>query len=384
MAAKKVPQIMYVLESRQWGGAEAYVRHLLEGLDRELWQVCLVCPPTEALAPLRDWAQRARIPIEELPGERPGDVFSLWTFFRSRRPDIVHFNLHHPFACRYAILAATLAGVPVRIATNHLPTISPRAYTWKGRLALRLAYRSVHCMLVDSETNRRRALAQYPIASERLLVVPHGIRLEDFPGEDMRASVAEEFGLKVHAPIVGTVGRLSVQKATEDLIEAAALVQHHVPEVQFLIVGEGERRAALERLVRERGLGSTVRFAGYREDVPRLLGAMDIFVLPSLYEGMPFAILEAMAAARPVVATRVDAVPEVVVDGETGLLVPPRDPPRLAEALLHLLAHPDRAREMGRRGRERVRVHFSRERMLETITGLYRALLSQKKGRDDR
>jgi len=377
---ERKPRLMYILESRSWGGAEAYVRHLIEGLEREAWAVSLVCPQTEALAPLLEWARRVGVRLHRLPGERPQHVPALVRFFRRHRPDLVHFNLHHPFACRYAILAAALAGVPARIATNHLPTLPPTAYTWKGRLALRLAYRCVHRMLVDSETNRRRALAQYPIAPEKLSVVPHGVRLEDFPVEGTRTSVAEEFGLNIRAPIIGTVGRLSSQKATEDVIEAAVSVRRRFPEAQFLIVGDGERRAALERLVEARGLCASVRFTGYREDVPRLLAAMDVFVLSSLYEGMPFSVLEAMAAARPVVATRVDGVPEVVVEGETGLLVPPRAPEQLAEAIAVLLAHPERAREMGRRGRERVRRHFSRERMVEAITNLYRAMIAQKIG----
>lgn len=371
------PALMYVLESRSWGGAEAYVREIIEGLDREAWDVSLVCPQTEALAPLLRWAHQAGLRLHALPGERPQHVPALITFFRTHQPDIAHFNLHHPFACRYAILAATLAGIPVRIATNHLPTIPPNVYTWKGRLALWLAYRCVHVMLVDSETNRRRALANYPIVPGKLRVIPHGIRVEDFPTEGMRASVAAEFGLHASAPIVGTVGRLSLQKATEDFIEAAALLRQRFPDAQFLIIGEGERRAELEQLVEARGLRASVRFTGYREDVPRLLAAMDVFVLSSLYEGMPFSILEAMAAARPVVATHVDGVPEVVVEGETGLLVPPREPEKLAEAIGFLLAHPDRAREMGRRGRERVHMHFSWKHMVETIEQLYGTLMAR-------
>ncbi len=371
------PALMYILESRSWGGAEAYIRHVIEGLDREAWDVSLACLPTEALAPLLRWARRAGLRLHALPGERPQHLPALVTFFRTYRPDIAHFNLHHPFACRYAILAATLAGIPVRIATNHLPTIPPNVYTWKGRLALWLAYRCVHVMLVDSETNRRRALAHYPIAPGKLRVVPHGIRVEDFPTEGTRASVAAEFGLNAREPIVGTVGRLSFQKATEDFIEAAALLRQRFPDAQFLIVGEGERRAELEHLVEARGLRANVRFTGYREDVPRLLAAMDVFVLPSLYEGMPFSILEAMAAARPVVATRVDGVPEIVVEGETGMLVPPREPEKLAKAIGFLLAHPDHAREMGRRGRERVRTHFSWEHMVEMIGQLYGTLTAR-------
>ncbi len=372
------PVLMYVLESRQWGGAEAYVCRLLEGVDREAWEVSVVCPQTEGLAPLLDWARCAGLRLYALPGERPHHLPILTRFFRRHRPDIVHFNLHHPFACRYAILAAALAGVPARLATNHLPTIPPDAYTWKGRLALRLAYRSLHRMLVDSETNRRRALAHYPIAPAQLLVIPHGVRIEDFPTEGTRAAVAEELGLNARAPIIGTVGRLSRQKATEDFIEAAASVRQHFPDAQFLIIGEGERRTELERLVHARGLQTVVRFTGYRQDVPRLLAALDVFVLSSLYEGMPFSILEAMAAARPVVATCVDSVPEVVLEGETGLLVPPRAPEKLADAIVLLLAHPERAGEMGRRGRERVRLHFSRERMIETITDLYRAMIASR------
>jgi len=187
--------------------------------------------------------------------------------------------------------------------------------------------------------------------------------------------------LPISGPIVGTVARLAPKKGQVDLIEAAALVVRRRPDVTFVLAGDGELRGDLSAQAKSLGLNGHVRFLGAVDDPIPLLGRMDIFTLPSHMEGMSNAMLEAMAAGRPIVATGVGGNSEVVVPGETGLLVPPRDPARLAEAILALVNDPKRAAAMGAAGRARVRAEYSVETMVKRLEDLYRELLARKAAR---
>jgi glycosyltransferase involved in cell wall biosynthesis len=174
-------------------------------------------------------------------------------------------------------------------------------------------------------------------------------------------------------PIVLAVGRLDAQKGHAYLLAAAA----DIPDALFVFVGEGRERSALEAQARALGVAERVRFLGHRDDVPDLLAACDVFVLPSRYEGLPLSVLEAMAAARPVVATAIEGTDEIVRHGETGLLVPPAAPSALAEAIRAVLADRALATRMGQAGRARVGREFSMSRMIDEVTGVYDELLER-------
>ncbi len=167
-------------------------------------------------------------------------------------------------------------------------------------------------------------------------------------------------------------------KGHASLIDATVQILEKFPNTKVLLVGDGPRRSQMENKVSALALSDTIIFTGIRQDVREILPLFDLFVLPSLSEGLPVSILEAMAASKPVVATYVGGVPEAVVDGVTGLLVPPRDPTALAQAIVHLLGDPDLRQQMGQAGRERVLEHFSVERMVERTQNLYEQLLVAK------
>jgi len=169
-----------------------------------------------------------------------------------------------------------------------------------------------------------------------------------------------------------TVARLDPQKGLHDLVAAAALV----PEARVMVVGEGPERRALETRIAHLGLGDRVHLLGFRSDVPDLLAGSDLFVLPSLFEGLPLSILEAMAAGKPVVATAIGGNDEAVVDGATGLLVPPGDPRALADAIRALLRDPERRRRLGEAGRRRAEAEFSAPAMVRRVAAVYDELLA--------
>jgi glycosyltransferase involved in cell wall biosynthesis len=214
------------------------------------------------------------------------------------------------------------------------------------------------------------------------VTIYNGVDVTRFPVASVQATAQARraIGMPVGVPLVGSLGRLHPQKGFSDLLTAFAQVRQRVSSVRLFVAGDGELRDDLEAQARSLGIAAAVTFAGVRADVSEILAALDVFVLPSLWEGMPNAVLEAMAAGLPVVATAVGGTPEVVVDRVTGLLVPPQDPGALARAIERLLRDPGLRRTMGRAGRRRVERHFHIQETVRQVQDLYEALLRDKAG----
>jgi glycosyltransferase involved in cell wall biosynthesis len=208
------------------------------------------------------------------------------------------------------------------------------------------------------------------VPAARAVTVHEGIDLERVDAAPA-AKLHEELWLPHHAPIVGNVAALVPHKGQRHLIEAAALVVRQVPDARFVIAGEGELRPALERQIREHHLEKHVLLAGFRPDVLSLHKAFDIFVMSSVTEGLGTSLLDAMACAKPVVATAAGGIPEVVAEGETGFIVPPRDHQAMAGAIVKLLKEPALQQRLGTAGRARVRDRFSADRMLRDTLRVY-------------
>ena len=221
-----------------------------------------------------------------------------------------------------------------------------------------------------------RALVEHlGVPTARQTIIPFGVDVRRFAATDV--ATRQELGLPEQGAVVGTVCRLvEPKKGLSVLLKAMATLTVQHPGCQLLIVGDGPARGSLESLSRELRLSDCTRFAGARRDIPRILPLVDLFVLPSLYEGFGIAILEAMAAAKPVVATAVGGIPEFVVPGETGLLVQPGNPAHLAQAIGSLLRDPERAVRMGARGRERVVAGFQVSTVVRRHEQVYEACLA--------
>jgi glycosyltransferase involved in cell wall biosynthesis len=277
---------------------------------------------------------------------RDPSLAALVRLLRGAGPRVVHVTDVWP----QALAAARLARVPRLLVTHHTPEL-PRRDNLAGRAWQRLGWATRPEVIYTSEADRERD------GREPSHVVPLGIDLDRFAAA--RPALAKD------GPIVGNVARLAPQKDHATLLEAARLLG----DVRFVIVGDGELRTELER----RADGLPVELTGARDDVPELLASFDVFAFPSLFEGLCLAVIEAQAAGVPVVATPVGGIRETVVDGETGLLVPPRDPAALAAAIRRLLDDPDLARRLADEARRRVRERFSEQRMVELTLGLYEA-----------
>jgi glycosyltransferase involved in cell wall biosynthesis len=266
--------------------------------------------------------------------------------------------------------AARYAGVPAVVQTQHLPW---RIGSHKPRARLFHALEPVDRVIMVSEA-QRRTYERIGLPADRIATVPNGVRPRDAGLGPERARA--ELGLDPEAPVVLTVGRLTVMKGQRHLVNAVPGLAARFPGLQVVLIGHGHLREALERQAADLGVAHVVHLAGHRPEARLLLDAADVFVLPSVNEAMPLALLEAMDAGLPVVATRVFGSAEVVVDGETGLLVPPGDPGALGSALARLLADPRLRRRYAAAGRRRYLEAFTSARMAADTLAVYRRVLT--------
>ena len=312
------------------------------------------------------------------PLKDPAALVALARLIRRGRYDIVH--THSSKAGILGRWAARLAGVPIIVHTVHgwghhdrqRPLVR-RVYILLERIAQRVTDR----LIVVSLRNIEKGLADSIAVPEKYVTIRSGIELDRFrlparPREAVRAGL----GIPQGAVVVGTVTRLSPQKAPLDFVAAAAQVAAQWRDVHFVIVGDGPLRAAVEAQLSALGLAGRVRLTGLRRDVPDLLHSFDIFALTSLWEGLPRVLPQAMAAGLPIVATAVDGNAEAVTDGSSGFLTPPGDPSAMAGALVRLLDDPALRREMGQAGQTRVE-EFGAHKMIQDIAALYELLLAE-------
>jgi len=214
------------------------------------------------------------------------------------------------------------------------------------------------------------------IAKGKICLIENGVNLEMFTTNSSSQAIKESLGIKKEALVVGTIGALTREKGHQYLLRAALKVIRIYPEAIFLLVGDGIERPGLEKTASSLGIKDSVIFAGMRKDVPEILSILNVFVLPSLNEGLPMALLEAQAAQIPVVATSVGAIPDVLENGVTGMLIPPKDPQAIAEAIIMILSDKKLASGIAQKGFERVRDNFSSEKMASKYLSIYRELLS--------
>jgi glycosyltransferase involved in cell wall biosynthesis len=364
--------VVHFTDSTALGGAEAMLLRILRHLDRERWRPVLLHYPNDAAQALAEEAGRLDVETRVVPG-RVGaagltELPALVRAIGAERPAILHAHLVWALRCTRGLLAARIARVPAVVATQQL-FVAPesRPPRRKHRVVSRLVDRYM-AVSAAMAAEMRPLIA----GKGRLSVVRNAIEPDRFLADGAaRAAVRASLTGAVDRPILLTLARLDFQKGLDHLIETAALL----PEPIFAVAGDGPERERLEALARDRGVAERVRFLGRREDVAELLGACDVYVLPSLFEGLPVSVLEAMAAGRPVAATRIGGTDEAVVDGVTGRLVPPGDPPALAAALAAMLRDPEGLCSMGAAGRARVVERFSATTMGANVGRVYDEVL---------
>ena len=364
---------LILISSLETGGAERVTVSFLCRLTR-LGSDIRVCTVTARHdGPLAAELSDARVIRHDLGARRLADPFAfprLMRLLRRARIDIVH--AHGQDASILGAVVRCVSRVPL-VVTRHV--LDEPSEDWRQSLRARFALAAIRradaVVAVSSAVADRLAeIAGLPRSAIR--VIYNGIELERFDQPDLiarRAMLRGALGIDPDAPVVLVPAVLREGKGHEVLLDALPSLRARVPSVRVAFAGGGEREAALRSLARSHGDG--VVFLGPRQDIADLLAACDLVVLPSLAEALPTALIEAAAAGRPVVATRVGGAAEIVEDGRTGLLVPPGDPSALAEAIASVLADPDRARAFGEVARRRARERFALDLQIERTLALW-------------
>ena len=346
-------------------------------------QLFVACPSHGALTEaLR--AEGAEVLV--FPMRKTYDLLAIYRLYKNLRKykiDVIHS--HGLLVNILSRVASCLANTRVSISTAHVPLNLK-----SGKQAQNVFEKLMvpYYLIMDNLSSLfnqkviavshavKRDLMEQGVDPKRIVVVQNGMDLNHGKGNNQ--GTKGKLKRNGNHPIVGTITRLSPQKDIPTFLKMASLISKDVPRAQFLIVGDGEKRTELQDLADKLGLGDHIRFLGYRKDVLDLLRTFDIFALSSLWEGLPIVILEAMAAEKPVVATAVDGVVEVVEHGKTGLLVEPQRPDLLAKSVIELIRNPNRARGMGKRGRERLERYFSINRVINTVEQIYLSQMLNK------
>ena len=349
------------------GGGELSLIDLLRGLDRDRWAPVLVVPEDGEVA-ARGRDLDLPVHVIALPGlRRPGPgslktVAALVRLARATGAALIHANGSRAMA--YAAIAGRLA---------RRPTL------WHVRIADRdgLVDRALSAMATAVIATSRAVARRFPWAPAKVRLVPNGIDLGRFAPRPASGALRASLGLPPSGPVALSIGRHVAEKGYRHLVAAAGLMARTRPGAHWILVGDGELRGELEAQARGLGLESRMHFAGWRDDVADLLALADVFVLPSESEGFGRVLVEAMAMSRAVVATAVGGVPDIVLAGQTGLLVGPADPAALADAVGALLDDPARAARLGAAGRARAESTFSLGAHVDAVERVYEEILGR-------
>jgi len=370
------------------GGTRRHLTNIVHGLDKRRFETVVICSTLRSPSCDSDITEFRRKGIEVFIVPMTREIrplsdlvafFKIFFILKSKEFDILH--AHSSKAGFLGRIAARLAGVPVVLYTPHaffyqakLPPLQKWFYTLLERIAGGFMDK-----LVAISTGEKRAAIEAKICTESMVeVIPNGIDPETFNCKRTKALIKKELSITETHPVVGTVARFCPQKGHAVLIEAAGKVLEACPQTRFLMIGRGELKEKMAAYSQSRGLSNNITILNGRSDLYDLYSIMDVFVLPSLWEGMPYALLEAMASGTPVIATTVLQDEGLVVNGKNGFLVPPGNPDMLARSIVSLLNDKSLAASMGREGLRVVRRRFHLKHQIEKLEELYSGMVHSK------
>ena len=372
-SARRRPRVLHLITSFEIGGTERQAVELLKRLDEKRYDVRLAVLRNEGPFYIQIEARFPDVP--EFPLTSFYDVNAvkqlagLRRLMRQEKIDILH--AHDFYSSFIGGAAARLSGVRVIASQRHLKLSDRRVHKWGTRMIHRLANR----ILVNSEAIREHIIDHEGAQPGKIVVIRNGVS-PVISNTNARRELGRDLGLDTNAAIVGIVARLQEVKGHRFFIEAAAEVLRSRSGAHFVLVGDGPLRTEIEQQAAELGITDHVRLLGDRSDVSRLIAGFDLLVLASLHEGLPNAVMEAMAAGVPVVATSVGGTKELIADGETGYLAPPADSSALAERILFALGDEEHREGIVSTARRRITSAFGIERMVDSVETLYDELMN--------
>lgn len=367
-------KVLQLMTDSKIGGAERVVFWLAKGLDKERFDVsvCSLSPR----GPIFDEIEKEKIKVFTLDIKCKWDIFHslrLIKLIKTQKTDILQSHLFH--ANLLARIIGKIMGVPVIISTEHIMGLEKRSRLFINRATSLFVDKFIAISFSVGEFLTKTV----GIKLSKIRVVQNGIAYQDSQYFNInKRDRREEFGFSPAEKIVGTVARMHEQKGYSYLLRAAQEVIRYYPEVKFLLVGDGPLKNKMEQLAVDLKITKNVLFKGFYKDVPAIMSIFDIFVLPSLWEGLPITILEAMVMRKPVIATKVGGVSEAVKDGLTGLLVEPCDYLSLSGAIMRLLNDEELRFKMGRAGYKNVSEYFDAKMMVEQTEKIYDTIISEK------
>ncbi len=365
--------ILHTEASDGWGGQEIRILSEIEGMQKRGHRCLLAAPPESQILKM---AGHAGITVAAIRMDRcrwPSACLAIRHLIQKEGVSII--NTHSSADSWIGAVAGHLSPMrPLLVRTRHI------AVPISNRLTSRLLHHHfLDGIMTTSEEIRTEMIHRNRIRAERIISIPTGIDLSRFKPHPVKNGLKKKWDIPEKVPIVGTVGVLRSWKGHSFFIEAARRVLERRPDVVFVIVGEGPQYENIQRQIQKYSLQRQVKLVGYYPDVERAFAALDLVVLASTAnEGVPQVILQALAMEKPVVATRVGGIPEVVRSGETGWLVPPGDPAAMAESILYYWSNPAEGLAMAQQGRCLVEREFSLERMLDRIEQFYDRLLVER------
>jgi glycosyltransferase involved in cell wall biosynthesis len=367
------PKVVHYIDSKEFGGAEESLSNLLSSIDSSKWQPTLFHHPSPGISRLIEKIRKLKVDIVCLPKIRNAiDIKNMWVFVKEIkriRPMAFHAHLPWYLRCSYGIICAYVSSVPAIIVTQHAYKKIP---TFKLSLVQKLISIIVDCYIAVSQgiaDNLKEAI----FFNNRLKVIHNGICIERF-SRVKSSTLITSLKNNRSLPVVINVARMDNHKGHTYLIKAAAMT----PEALFVLAGDGPQKQEFEQQAAQLGIDDRIVFLGQREDIPELLYSSDLFILPSLIEGLPLTILEAMAAGKPVIATAIDGIEEIIVSGENGILVPVADPGAISKSIQFLLSNPSAAQKLATSGKQTVLRDFTSEKMAEDIITTYVEILTKK------
>jgi glycosyltransferase involved in cell wall biosynthesis len=363
--------VLHFITELDAGGAQTALYRLLKHTDLTGIKPVVVCLYNGDRL-MADRIRQLGVPVIDVQLTAWWRIDALWRLYRllrRERPSILHCWLFH--ANFLGRIMGRLARVPIIITSRRNVEIGG---AWRERLQ-RGTVELDDKIIAVCEAARQAEIQRSHVSPDKVVTIYNGIDVAPF-AVSTRQAIRRELGIDADAFLLGVIGRLHRQKGHVYLFQALRQVRPQFADVRLLVVGDCRLRNELVAQAEREGVADVVIFTGARGDIPEILSALDLFVLPSLWEGLPNVVLEAMAAGLPVVATAVGGTPELIINGETGLLVPPQDADSLAQAILHLLANPEQANAMGRAGRMHVQSKFAMSHSTLATHQLYHDLIN--------
>ncbi|MBU0753839.1 MAG: glycosyltransferase family 4 protein [Planctomycetes bacterium] len=361
--------VLHINTERTWRGGEQQTLYLASGLQRSGISNTMVCQPG---SPMEERAAAAGVAVYPLKMRGEWDLVAAWALrglIKRGRFDIVHMHTSH--AHTLGVLGARLAG---RAKTIVARRVDFSIYRYPLSIS-GIKYKIGVDRYIAISHAIREVMIRDKIPAEKISVVHSGIDLSRFEGIQGRSTLRKEFGLKEDTPVVGTVAHFAWHKGIEFLVEAAIAIRKKIPNVKIFLIGEGKLEGRIRDLVDKLDLHETIVFTGFRKDIPQVLDFLDLFVMPSVLEGLCTSILDALSSRLPVIGSEVGGIPEIIEHEKTGLLVPPRDPQALAAAVVRLLEDRALAQRLAQAGRQKVEKQFSIQSMVIGNRKVYEKLL---------